>query len=132
MFVKIFSSTFTNLERGINYSNVKQKTIAQNIANVDTPNYKAKDVQFIPFSDHMKNSLQSKKTDPRHFDFKYNSGSGFKLSERTNTTYNNNGNNVDIDMEMSELAQNQIYYNALTERMGSKFSSLKNIIRGGK
>jgi flagellar basal-body rod protein FlgB len=130
--MKIFSSTINNLERGISYSNVKQKAIAQNIANVDTPNYKAKDVQFIPFSEFMKESMDAKRTDSRHFEFTSSTSSGYRIKDRLNTSYNHNGNNVDIDMEMSQLAQNQIYYNALTERLGSKFSSLKNVIRGGK
>ena len=42
------------------------------------------------------------------------------------------GNSVDIDKEMADLASNQIYYNALTERISGKFSSLQNVIRGGK
>ena len=44
--MKIFSNTFHTLEQGLNYSSLKQKAFSQNIANVDTPNYKAKDVSF--------------------------------------------------------------------------------------
>jgi flagellar basal-body rod protein FlgB len=47
-------------------------------------------------------------------------------------SYNENGNSVDIDKEMADLAANQIYYNALTERINGKFSTLQNVIRGGK
>ena len=47
-------------------------------------------------------------------------------------SYNEVGNSVDIDKEMADLATNQIYYNALTERISGKFSSLQNVIRGGK
>ena len=42
----LFSGTISNLEKALNYSATKQKVISQNIANVDTPNYKAKDVTF--------------------------------------------------------------------------------------
>ena len=49
-----------------------------------------------------------------------------------NGTYNNNGNSVDMDKEMTDLATNQIYYNAVTDRLSGKFSSLQNVIRGGK
>ena len=38
---------------------------------------------------------------------------------------------MDIDKEMADLASNQIYYNALIERISGKFSSLQNVIRGG-
>ena len=51
---------------------------------------------------------------------------------KNQVSYNESGNSVDIDQEMADLATNQIYYNALTERISGKFSSLQNVIRGGK
>jgi flagellar basal-body rod protein FlgB len=39
---------------------------------------------------------------------------------------------VDIDKEMTDLAANQIYYNAVTDRLSGKFQSLQDVIRGGK
>ena len=54
------------------------------------------------------------------------------LSLQNQVSYNESGNSVDIDQEMADLATNQIYYNALTERISGKFSSLQNVIRGGK
>ena len=41
-----FQGLFLHLDNALNYSATKQKVISQNIANVDTPNYKAKDVSF--------------------------------------------------------------------------------------
>ncbi|WP_412093612.1 flagellar basal body rod protein FlgB [Peribacillus simplex] len=40
--MELFSNTFQSLENALDYSNAKQKVISQNIANSDTPNYKAK------------------------------------------------------------------------------------------
>ena len=45
--------------------------------------------------------------------------------------YNHNGNNVDVDHEMAELAKNQLYYQAVVDRLNGKFSSLEKVIRGG-
>jgi flagellar basal-body rod protein FlgB len=126
--LKLFSGTFQSLERALDYSSLKQKVIANNIANVDTPNYKAKDVSF---RSEFQRALQAIRTDPRHFEFHAGSTS-FPIITRPNITYNHNGNSVDIDKEMSELAENQIYYNALVERMNGKFQTLKTVIRGGK
>ena len=42
--------------------------------------------------------------------------------------YNDNGNNVDIDLEMTELAANEIYYSALTQIINAKLSSLNYVI----
>jgi flagellar basal-body rod protein FlgB len=41
------------------------------------------------------------------------------------------GNNVDVDTEMSKLAKNQIYYQAVSEFMGDQLSNLKYVISGG-
>lgn len=131
--MKLFSSTINTLEQAMNYSSSKQKVISQNIANVDTPNYKARDVSFkTEFDRVLSNTIKANRTDPRHFTFSSSSSSNFPLFNQSSGTFNQNGNNVDIDKEMSELAKNQIYYNAVADRLGSKFNSLKTVIRGGK
>ncbi len=131
--LKLFSSTITTLEQAMNYSTAKQKVISHNIANSDTPNYKAKSVSFnSEFSRILKDSMQANKTDTRHYDFKSTNSKSFSVFTQNSSSYNHNGNNVDIDKEMSELAKNQIYYNAVADRIGSKFNSLKTVIRGGK
>jgi flagellar basal-body rod protein FlgB len=130
--LKLFSNTFTSLGNALNYASLKQKAISQNIANVDTPNYKAKDVSFKTiFQDEMNQSFNTNRTDPRHIDFSSDSNSP-EIVTRQNVEYNNNGNSVDLDQEMSDLATNQIYYDALVEQLNSKFSTLQNVIRGGK
>lgn len=128
--MNLFSNSITSLERGLDYAALKQKTIADNIANVDTPNYKAKEVDFKKIMEESQSDFQNTKTDHRHFDFSTQS-SGPVISAR-NTSYNENGNSVDLDAEMSKMAQNQIYYNALTDRLNSKYSSLTNLIKGGR
>lgn len=131
--MKLFSNTITTLENALNYSSTKQKVIAENISNADTPNYKAKNVSFnSALQQAIDQSMQAKRTDVRHFDFKGQSSSAIQVTTNNRTSYNNNGNNVDIDQEMSDLATNQIYYNALTERISGKFQSLQSVIRGGK
>jgi len=42
------------------------------------------------------------------------------------------GNAVDMDAEQTKLAENQIYYNALIERMNGKLNTLNTVIKGGK
>ncbi|MGG3842380.1 flagellar basal body rod protein FlgB [Anoxybacillus kestanbolensis] len=126
--MRLFSNTFQILEQGLNYSSLKQKVIANNIANVDTPNFQAKDVQFRT---EFHQALQAYRTDPRHFEFK-GSTNKFFMTTKNDLVYNHNKNNVDLDQEMSDLAQNQIYYNALVERLNGKFNSLKTVIKGGK
>ncbi len=130
--MKLFSNTVSLLEQGLNYSSLKSKAISQNIANVDTPNYKAKKVSFKSELDqaaHINN--QSFKTDSRHFEFGKIGRNGIQITS-DNKNYNSTGNSVDMDSEMSELATNQIYYNALIERLNGNFQTLKSVIQGGK
>lgn len=129
--MELFSNIFSVLEKSLDYSSVKQKVISQNIANVDTPNYKAKDVVKNTFQGALRTSIEANRTDARHFNFSADHNSSTIVNQQ-NGTYNNNGNSVDMDKEMSDLATNQIYYNAVTDRLSGKFSSLQNVIRGGK
>lgn len=129
----LFSGTISTLDKALSYSSTKQKVISQNIANVDTPNYKAKDVSFkAAFNEALGESLITNRTNVRHFVFNKNNHSTSTIMTKNQVSYNESGNSVDIDQEMADLATNQIYYNALTERISGKFSSLQNVIRGGK
>ena len=131
--MKLFSNSITTIENGLNYSSLKQKVISQNIANEATPGYKAKDVSFKQsLETAVSGSLEANRTDQRHFDFKSSPLSNAGIINRKNVSYNHNGNSVDIDNEMTDLAGNQIYYNALIDRISGKFSSLQTVIRGGK
>lgn len=127
----LFGGTISNLESGLSYATVKQKTIAQNIANVDTPNYKAKDVSFKQMlADATTNSMTANKTDTKHIDFQNETATPGVYSY-SNLSYRTNGNGVDMDTEQASLAENSIYYNALTERVSAKFNTLQTVIKGG-
>ncbi|WP_228275577.1 flagellar basal body rod protein FlgB [Gracilibacillus oryzae] len=127
-----FSNTIQALEQSIHYSSTKNQTIANNIANVDTPNYKAKNVVFKEIlNEELGHNFQAKRTNERHIVFGNDNTKNYNIVTNNSTTYNHNGNNVDIDKEMSELAKNQIYYQAVVDRLNGKFNSLKTVIRGG-
>lgn len=128
--MNLFSSpVMKNLEMALDGSALKQKTISNNLANVDTPGYKAKETVF---SQEFKKSLHAHRTDQRHYSFSNKSSASFQVKERTNTTMNHNGNNVDVDQEMAELAKNQLYYQTLVQRINGKFNSIKMVVKGGR
>ncbi|WP_112180837.1 MULTISPECIES: flagellar basal body rod protein FlgB [Paraliobacillus] len=129
--MSLFGGAISSLQNGLDYATTKNQTIANNIANVDTPNYKAKDVVFKNvLNQEMDSGFQAKRTNERHLTFG-SSESSSRIVSNNSTEYNHNGNNVDIDKEMTELANNQIYYQALVERMNGKLNSLQTVIRGG-
>lgn len=126
------------LQRALDAAQLRQNVLANNIANVDTPNFKRSDVSFESMlQDYLqgKASLSGFRTNPRHIPI----GVGDDLQQlqpvvvqETDTVYSPNGNNVDIDSEMSQLAQNQIKYNALVTELNFKFSSLRTAITEGR
>ncbi|SET42044.1 flagellar basal-body rod protein FlgB [Salinibacillus kushneri] len=129
----LFNNTFQVLNRSLDYASLKNQTISNNIANVDTPNYKAKNVEFKNVLNQAQSSMEANRTHQKHLPFHSNNGSSqFQVVTSQDTTYNHNGNNVDVDKEMTELAKNQIYYQALVDRINGKFNSLKTVIRGGQ
>lgn len=128
----LFGKTFQTLESSMNYASLKNQTISNNIANVDTPNYKAKNVVFKDvLGDQMNKPFQAKRTHSKHIPFSSGYNTPFNVVSRSNTSYNHNGNNVDIDKEMADLAKNQIYYQSLVDSLNGKFRSLSNVIKGG-
>ncbi|WP_313891272.1 flagellar basal body rod protein FlgB [Psychrobacillus sp.] len=130
--MSIFGGTISSLEKGLDYSAVKHKTIAQNIANVDTPNYKARSANFEAiFSEAKHATVSAYRTQEKHYDFKMQPTSS-NVTRFANLRYRHNGNGVDMDKEQANLATNQIYYNALIDRVSGKLNSLQTVIKGGR
>lgn len=124
------------LSMGVQTASAKNGVIAQNIANMDTPGYKAKDLKFQAVMDEVAGSgkkLPLARTDEKHLPpssraidphaFIYN---------QNNPSVRNDGNDVNIDYEMSQMAENTIKYNLFSDLTAGKFGKLKEVIRGGK
>lgn len=86
----LFSRTITMLEQGLDYAALREKVIANNIANVDTPNYKAKDVRFRTELDRALQPLEAKRTHPKHLPFRHQIPNEFLVTARTDVVYNHN------------------------------------------
>ncbi|PYZ93152.1 flagellar basal body rod protein FlgB [Salipaludibacillus keqinensis] len=131
----INNSTNQLLETAVSSSMTRQNTISQNIANVDTPNYKAQKTVFSHELNRAQEGqrLNAHRRDDRHVEFGGRpSNDAATVMKRTNTAYNHNGNNVDIDHEMSEMAKNQIYYNTLVDRLNGRFNSVRTVLGQGR
>ena len=131
--MNIFPRSFQSLEQALSTASLKQRVHAANIANVDTANYKSKQVSFqSALNDALNNQeISSFKTNAHHLSFSSETTQfNPKIKVNNATQYNSNGNNVDMDVEMAELAKNQLWYNAVTERVNGKFNSLRTVIDG--
>ena len=134
---ELFKS-ITGLERGLDASWKRNSTILDNIANVDTPNFKSSKVEFESLYkkalDAEASGFTLKRTRKTHMDIgDPDIGNVFgRVVDRENTTMRMDGNNVDIDEEMSDFVKNVIYYTALTNKVTGQFAQLRMAIREGR
>ena len=120
------------LQKELNASNLRQQVLSNNLANIDTPNFKRSDVDFqAVLNDALgqkSRDLSLKLTSLRHIPgVAEGDGSGI-VTDRT-TSLRNDGNNVDVDREMSNVAENGLYYNSLTHTISSQLGLLRMVIK---
>lgn len=120
------------LQKELNASNLRQQVLSNNLANIDTPNFKRSDVDFqAVLNDALgqkSGDLSLKLTSLRHIPgVAEGDGSGI-VTDRT-TSLRNDGNNVDVDREMSNVAENGLYYNSLTHTISSQLGLLRMVIK---
>ena len=128
VFKKVGVSMFQSF---LDMASVRHKLIAGNIANVLTPGYQSKDIDFHSELQKVvedKGHLKGKTTHPAHLPIGRSRLKGPEIIE--NKSKNGNGiNNVDADREIANLAQNQIYYSVGAKLLAKKFQGLSRVIR---
>lgn len=124
------------LEQALSASSLRQQVISNNISNVNTPGFKKSEVVF---EDLLQNAmgdkkLQMTKTNSQHLPSQDEENGIPKpiVNVIGNTSFRTDGSNVDIDIEMANLAKNNIYYNAVVQQLSSYFSGIKSVIKEGK
>ena len=104
------------LEKMLDIASYRQKLLASNIANADTPGFKAKDISFQKELDKVRQGKHS----------------GYDVYEPVTTMPNRDGNTVNIDIEMAKVAENALLYNAATQLMSMQIRMSKDVIKGGR
>ena len=126
-------STIKMLEDFAGYCAEKNKVISENIANIGTKNYQRKDVVFKDLlSDNM--GTQLKTTDERHIAGSEADNSGlpdFKIVTDHSKDDVSGENNVDIDKEMANLAENYLNFKFASTKISNYFKTIQNVIKGG-
>ena len=135
----MLNDLFTNvnlLQSGLDAAWTRNGVIMNNIANVDTPDFKTSSVAFETAMKQAleadENSFSAKTTRSKHYDFSGNSAEDITpvVVKNTNTSYRSDGNNVDIDYESTEMAKNTLWYDTLIKQVSSEFNILKTVITG--
>ena len=130
MYINNNDSTYKILKLGLDASSLRGKVIANNIANINTKNFKKSYVTFEENLTNEKNKLSLKKTNIEHISGK-NDKSLISIEQDNSTSMRQDGNNVDLDLEKVNQAANTMMYNALITQANSKLSMTKSVISGG-
>lgn len=109
----------------------REEVLTNNIANVDTPNYKRQDVDFTTYlrSALSRTNGGSSSLTNRVNNLNYNDIAIKTYTDNSTLSYRLDGNNVDLSTENVELASEQINYNALIDSMNNEFSRFKTILK---
>ena len=126
-------SLFSIMKAKLNYMSARQAVLAQNVANADTPGYRARDIAEPDF----KRMLSGKSTDGGAARLKMATTSGShitqgaggisaKVMDRPKTDeLNPNDNNVSVEEEMAKIGQNQMEYQKVLNMYGKTVSMFK-------
>jgi len=124
-------ATYNLIKLGIKASNVRAKAIANNMANINTKDYKKFNVVFEENLKKEDNTsgLELKRTNSAHFASGNSENDNILIEQDKSTSMRSDGNNVDLDIEKVNQAANTLKYNALIANINSKFNELKTVIK---
>ena len=113
------------LHRIIQSANMRQKVIASNIANADTPGYKAKDVAF---GNILENKIKLITTDAGHVKGQNKKGISAKITVNNDPSWGDR-NNVLLNSEMAKMTENSLSHDAAVKLLNTKIRMFKSAIR---
>lgn len=124
----LFGKTIDMLSAVLDFRSERHKVITSNIANMDTPNYKPKDLVFgDELREMMKDEVEMKTTGSSR-----ECPSAGETLGKTDFEMVETGRKVDLDTEMANLAENNLMYNLTVELLARKFKGLDTVLKEAK
>ena len=127
-------------QQALRISEQRQQVLASNIANADTPNYKARDLDFkaalssalgpAAASGNGGNQVALETTEPGHIAGSAGSANSPALQYRTQAQGSVDGNTVNMDTERAAFAENAVYYEFNLDRISQQIKSMLAVIQG--
>jgi len=109
------NDTFKVLENMMDVASFRQKVLASNIANADTPGFKARDISFQSELGKALNGARG----------------NYDVYETVPTMISRDGNTVSVDSEMTKAAENQLLFNSAATILTMKFRMMKDVAKAG-
>ncbi|NLK94073.1 MAG: flagellar basal body rod protein FlgB [Clostridiales bacterium] len=130
--VGLDSENYGLIKEGIKASTIRAEAISNNIANINTKDYKRFNVVFEEnLNGKTEDNLGLKITNEKHISGKNTSEGNITVERDESTSMRTDGNNVDLEVEKVNQAANTLKYNALIQSANSKLSNIKYVISGG-
>jgi flagellar basal-body rod protein FlgB len=138
-FDSIFDKTIDLAQKSLDLRSRRHEVLLSNIANADTPGYKAFDLmveEALSKEAPKGDQVRLKCTDEGHLPCGGNGDASSIQPQRValngQVTLRGDGNTVDMDREMTSLSENQLQFRMASQILAKKFASLHNIIKGGQ
>ncbi|MDA9792943.1 flagellar basal body rod protein FlgB [Bacteriovoracaceae bacterium] len=131
--MKVTDKTFNALEAALKFREMRQELITSNIANAETPGYKAKRLDFesaLARAIDVDGQMKLNTADDMHFDVGSGGFDNLKpeIYEDPNGVVSDDGNTVNREKEMAKMAENKIAYDAIVQLINKKIALQKYIL----
>lgn len=129
--------TIQRIEAAMDLLSARRRLIASNVANAETPGYKAVDLDFrsqlVQASEERASGARLIRTDGRHMPATAAMGWGLPVVVRTENSgeARADGNTVELEKEVVKMAGDQVRFQALTQALNRLFSTMKEAITEG-
>jgi len=129
---KLMTKTSRILSKVMDFRSANQEVISGNLANIDTPGYKAKEIRF---DQELKkaseqNEINMKTTSPGHLSHSIENRKGSFPVYEVKSSGNGESNQLSLDMEMAKMMRNNLLYDASAKLLSKKFKALRTAIEG--
>jgi flagellar basal-body rod protein FlgB len=120
-------------ERALSFRANRNEVLSSNIANADTPNYKARDLDFgQALKSARQQGISMTTTSDLHKQAWGTSGEGARTMYRVPTQPALDGNTVSMDVEQAQFAENALQYRASLAFLDGSIRTLRMAIKGGE
>jgi flagellar basal-body rod protein FlgB len=124
---------FSLISQRIGWLSEREKVLAENVANADTPDYKARDLKPQDFSRMLTAAgggarLMPVATDQRHFDMRASGPGKNTVLKDTKTESTLSGNTVSLESEMTKVAETAMDYQLITNLYRKQIGLIKAVI----
>ncbi|MCP4914280.1 MAG: flagellar basal body rod protein FlgB [Oligoflexia bacterium] len=135
--MRVEDKTMKALAASLNFRQMRQELISSNVANADTPGYKAKRLDFeaaLARAIDVDGELGMKNNDEKHYDVGSGGFSNLEpeVYEDPNGVVTEDGNTVDREQELARMAENKIMYDAAVQLLNKKLGLLKYAVASEK